>query len=232
MTSKAGDDLMKHFIITTFLLLSTIINAQEKKSPKDKAQSNFLYTYEEYQQLNPSQKNSYIKALQDFMVRGDWGNIPELQFSLINLFIEKAYALQEGKPCIFAGHMTELIILIPYQNRLVCKKPDKGSCKGEKEIECNPLLFGDNICVGPPFKNATGDCLKKSTTFLGQKSNQKNFDGVVVKKRYEDFLIKIYKYCEKPLSFNETNCTDLKVQIDLINKEYRKSLTKPFPAVR
>lgn len=216
------------YFITLFFVLSGA-NATEKKLAKNGAKNNseFLLSLEDYLKLNKLQKRAYTKALRDFMIRGDFGNDPALKVSLISLFIEKAFAIQEGDPCIFAGNMSKLVLR--KNNHLYCEKPDQGTCK-EGEVQCNKLLFGDNACVGKPFDNATGDCLKKGSlmnafelTFSGDSQDSRD--------RYDALVEGIRLYCQKPLKFNEENCKDLKAQISVINdlhtrdveNRYRKS---------
>ncbi len=200
----------------SLLVLSPITNATEKEPTKNNNQSNgFLLSAEDFLRLSKLQKKSYIEALQDFMVRGDFGNNPEIKSSLFNLLIENAFAAKVGDECIFAGRFSKLVVL---GKRLTCDKPPQGNCKHD-QVQCNPLLFGDNVCVSAPFEKATLKC----------KENAKTIDAVIFnyadhasRENYATFISNIRLYCENPLPFNKVNCKELEQQIAAIKEERRK----------
>ncbi len=212
--------LISNFILLSFLILSYTANAVEKNPTKNTAEnSDFLLTTEKYLRLNQLQKRSYIKALQDFMVRGDFSNIPELKTSLMNLLIENAFAaIKEGDDCIFAGYMKKLVIS-GISKKLVCEQPNHGNCK-KGQVQCNPLLFGKDICISPPFKMATKNCqLESSLTDIVLI----NFNTSQSQDFYSSLVSEINDYCRSPLDFNKDNCNQLKVQIKEIDIRYQQS---------
>ena len=217
---------MKVFILY-FLAIFTLsqTNAAEKKLTKTQTKTDFLLSLEDYLSLNKLQKRAYTKALQDFMVRGDFGNDPSLKTSLINLFIEKAFAVAEGDRCIFAGNMSKLVLR--KNNHLYCEKPDRGTC-AEGEVQCNKLLFGDNACVKPPFDNATGDCIKVKSSLMNAFELNFSGDSKDAKDRYDKFVAEIKDYCQSPLKFNIENCEDLRTRIGLLNDLHQRDLEKRF----
>lgn len=82
----------------------------------------------------------------------------------------KVVAVAEAEdevPCLFAGNPS-------YQEGELCKGSHlKGSCEesaGERRIQCNPLLFGENICVSRD-NSATSNCFKSSPTVAEMTAN-------------------------------------------------------------
>ena len=175
----------------------------------------FLLSAQDFLRLNQEQKRSYIEALQDFMVRADFGNNPELKSSFYNLFIENAFAAAVGDECLFAGHFSKLILI---GKRLTCEKPPSGTCKPD-QVQCNSLIFGDNVCVSAPFEKATQICKKNAKT---TDAVIKNYADRASMENYSSLVFSLRTYCENPLPFNKLNCKQLEEQIAVIENAQKK----------
>lgn len=220
---------MKKLILCLFaavFALSTQSFAVENAAKQKK--SILPLSFEDFNRLSQQQKEKYIKALQDFMVRGDFGNDPQLKTSLMDLFVQRSFATAAGDTCIFAGNFSKVI---SYKGRLLCKKTAQGPCEKGK-VQCNPFLFGrtkssshpdQGICVGEPFEGATASCQREAPLIdilkvIGSENDHKHF---------VEHVIKIKEYCKKPLALNINNCDQLKLQIDEVSDRYSAVNLKP-----
>lgn len=211
------------FLTLAFILcLSVETKAAEVLKSASKSaseQTRYTLSFDEFKRLSMPTQIEYIKALQDFMVRGDFGKDPQLKTSLLSLFINKVFANSEtGGSCIFAGYIQEMIRVY---NRLSCQAPDIAQSKcGPKKVMCNPLLFGKGVCVSAPFHNATEKC-QIGTAPLENivKQITKNADS---KSSFDNLTKDITNYCKKPFPFNAQNCNTLKVQMVVIYDQLSK----------
>jgi len=125
-----------------------------------------LVSHEDFLEMTNQQKQIYVSGLQSILIEVNnyennqeaasplgqktFSNLVELFFPLLALAEDKS----SDKPCVFAGN-----ILTKMANGF-CKHPEKGTC-ADGLVQCNPLIFGENVCASPNVR-ATLTCLNSS----------------------------------------------------------------------
>ena len=72
----------------------------------------FLLSAQDFLRLNQEQKRSYIEALQDFMVRADFGNNPELKAVSIIYLLKMLSQLQSAMNVFSLDTSVNLYLLV------------------------------------------------------------------------------------------------------------------------
>lgn len=119
-----------------------------------------MISLEQFSSLTQQEKTLYIKNLQALLVTLNEQQSPQSTADnqlFQQLLLPVAFADGEvvngnvvGGPCIFAGN------IMAFAANGLCPRPPSGNC-GSGRIQCNPLVFGDGVCVAPNAK-ATGNC--------------------------------------------------------------------------
>lgn len=221
------------FVLSTAGLAENAKTGKTNSTAPDRAKK-MLLTYEQFQRLQSSKKITYMTAIREFLVRADFSNDPFFKTSLLNLFIENSYAVDENSVCIFAGFLQKM--KRSGSGRWYCPKP-KGNCP-EGQVPCNRLPFGTphdfhtsefsdkDICVGEAwrpgqerFKNATEECAMKSDGSLN------TIVAGIDKEAWKKFNDDVTAYCADPFPFNKENCVTLTEQLNRVN--YRLNNSTP-----
>lgn len=208
--------------------------AQTKTKPAQSTKE-YILDYEKFQRLQVSQKVKYIKDIQTFLAKSDFGKDPSLKTSLFNLFIKNSYAQDiEENTCIFAGHLMTMKMM---KNRhLYCPKPPPSKDCKKDEVACNSLVFGKavdangnqtgkDICISGPFDNATEKCLDlsgKPEDIAAAISNNETLLS-----EWNTFQGRVTDYCIKPLAFNKKNCATLEIQTKALKNQMRSEAKRP-----
>ncbi|MEK6774216.1 MAG: hypothetical protein AABY64_09760 [Bdellovibrionota bacterium] len=219
------------FILLSVLLTGSIAFSKATKTPVA-TEMTYTLTIDAFKKLPLKQKEAYIKNLQDFMVRADFGNDPSLKTSLRELLIANSYAAEDSSnSCIFAGYIQTLT---RDKGRRRCPKPihtPTETCP-ESMVMCNPILFGKDVCISEPFNNATENCqdimAKKEGSIKEIVSAVSTSEASM--REFARLHGDIDLYCVKPWAFNKKNCATLKRQTDAIVAEYRLQPKRPAPA--
>lgn len=216
-------------ILKAVFVFGFLISSMAFSKPAVEAKSNLL-DYKQFIKLTRSQKTTYLKILQDFLVRGDFGKDSRLKASLIRFFIETSSAAEvsENSVCIFAGYLQTM--KQAQNGHWYCPKPPQGSCE-KGEVQCNPLVFGRNACVGKYyFPNATEECRRISTKDLKlitsyYDETYENYDPSLAA-GWNYLQEGIADYCKDPFPFNKENCNSMQDQIKILKEEINPTHTK------
>ncbi len=244
--------ISRWFLVFSFLLGSHLFAQPAKKSSQQPrlAKKNILMNYGQFQRLQKSKKIIYLTGIREFLVRADFSKDARFKTSLLSLFIERSYAVDEESVCIFAGFLQNM--KQSKSGRWYCPKPDRGDCP-EGQVPCNPLVFAkkrdiqlsqipdvnktsegnetedateipsESICVGEPGVSSK-ERFKNATEECASKSDQ-TLDAVVAgvdQKAWDDFNNDITAYCEDPFPFNKDNCITLTNQLNMVNYRLNK----------
>ncbi|MBT4762001.1 MAG: hypothetical protein HOO06_09915 [Bdellovibrionaceae bacterium] len=183
-------------VFTLCLITLTPFTAFAAESLKE----GYVLNSYEYNQLSKFQRVDYIKELRNIYIEAEHFynlNLGSQKYSLLHqILFPKANAriAAIGEPCVYGGHMSQLI---NKNDRLFCERPEKGVCTSENDIECNKALFGPGICV-EANGYSTKNCNKKA---LPESEVVKNFS----KADWEE-LSKINEYCHDPHQFQKVIC--------------------------
>ncbi len=216
--------------------IGTPLFAQTETKPA-KPQKEYILDHEQLQRLHLSQKIKYIKDIQTFLVRSDFGRDPSLKTSVFSLFLEKSYAAgSEPNRCIFAGHMMTMK-MTRAGGRWYCPKPPVSKDCKKNEVACNSLIFGKaidlngastgkDICISEPFDNATEKC-------EGLMGNVENIAEAIIQEQrmpaWSYFQYEVRVYCGKPLAFNRANCETLADHTRNLRTQMNASFLKRKP---
>lgn len=219
---------------------SKAFTAPKQKTAPTKT-TEYVLDFKSFRELPHPEKISYLKNLQDFVVKADFSKDPRLKVSLIELFLESSFAVDDQSPCIFAGFLMNM-----KQNRggkWYCPKPDRGDCPVGK-VPCNPLVFGKDpgskgsrdICVGQPYSDATEQCLRASDKSLDAVVDRldpksQSYDAALAG-GWDYFRKGVNSYCASPFPFNAQNCAFLLEQFRLIKEKMNPTYTVPDSGTR
>lgn len=194
--------------LLVFALASLFLNASFSAPT---AKKTYVLNWAQLHKLSRTKQRAYIKKVQNFLVKSDFSRDPSLRASIWDILFPSAFSYAEGQACIFAGKISGLTNM---NGRWTCANPGPGSCTGDKEVECSPIAFGAGICVTPPFKNATEDCQKKS-------SSEKKTPDKSTQAEWDAYVKSIDGYCNGSdmLEFNRQNCDTLREQTGLAKSE-------------
>jgi hypothetical protein len=115
------------------------------------------------------------------------------------VMLESAFANDKAN-CVFAGYAQQ----INSRGRCPRPKPVTDKC-GTKQVECNPLLFGEGVCIDGPFAQATAKC-QESPDALDARSIAENLKGEEKQKAWDDLRAQLLEYCKSPRPIDERAC--------------------------
>ena len=207
LESVQGWEVLKIVVLLVFAILRVV--AEEP--------SHFL-SHEQFMAQSKANQESYLIELQKMLSDLEKYQATKGSFReplSLNLFFERAYAIEEGGPCIFAG---KLKTWEKRERGLFCPSPGYGICHAP-EIECNPLVFGPGVCT---TRNAyaTRNCETNSKSvaeivrYISDPSRRKEWD---------DFTRSLNDYCKGDnLRVQGPECGIIQFRLAEINRAFGK----------
>ncbi len=147
--------------LAAFLAITPHATAASSKAKADVLVEDLhlnLPTAKQLKKFSDKQLGEYLKGLQNLMT--ELATLPEFEskYASRNSHLENimaqlfplAYAATRNN-CIYAGYLS-----VRASNGL-CPRPTRGTCASPNLIMCNPILYGENVCVSPGVR-ATSSC--------------------------------------------------------------------------